>query len=575
MEDKLVVSLTAEIKGLTDKLKEAQEKLLNFGNDVETALKPITLNILEKQLEALNNELKNTEIGSVRFKELGAEITAVEGKITGAFQKISTVGVRGFNGLNNSINQITRELPAFGLSANIGFLAISNNLPILIDEINRLKVANQQLAAQGQPVQSIFKQITSALVSYQTALSLGVVLLTLYGSKLVDFISDLSTGNSTIDETKSKIEALNTAYQSGAVTNAIADYIKLVGALDQVKKGVVTQDEFLKKYNTTVQDLGKTATSFKEAEKAIIDQTDEYVNAVIAREAANVIAKDAANTLIELNKAKAKSESEYLTTAMAASATQFKDVKDGAATLKAVREQEVADRKRLAKEAKDAEIKTLEENYNKQLQLLKGFQTSFKAVSSETGNGKAKTPDLTKPILGGDAMERMPTMFDTVNEKVLELKGNFESLNISAKKPFTDPEMENYISNINNIVNILGGALTSAFDAALISGQNFGQVLVKAIGDVIKKLLAAVATAAILSVILNAFTAGGAAAVGGFSGILKGLTGFNFGRPAGATTSTQGIIPTPANDGTVSFEIRGDKLYGVLQNYQGRLKGIS
>ena len=48
----------------------------------------------------------------------------------------STNGMESkFNMLGNSINQITRELPAFSVSANTGFLAISNNLPILADAI--------------------------------------------------------------------------------------------------------------------------------------------------------------------------------------------------------------------------------------------------------------------------------------------------------------------------------------------------------------------------------------------------------------------------------------------------------
>lgn len=44
----------------------------------------------------------------------------------------------GYNGLGNSINQITREITVFTFSAQTGFLALSNNIPILTDEIGRL-----------------------------------------------------------------------------------------------------------------------------------------------------------------------------------------------------------------------------------------------------------------------------------------------------------------------------------------------------------------------------------------------------------------------------------------------------
>ena len=159
------------------------------------------------------------------------------------------------------------------------------------------------------------------------------------------------------------------------------------------------------------------------------------------------------------------------------------------------------------------------------------------------------------------------------------LTGNFKEIEQIGGQAFTAIQLpltqtneltKEQVANIENMVQLLGGALTSAFDAALINGQNFAQVLMKAIGDLIKRLIAAVATAAILTAILNTFTAGGAAAVGGFSGILKGLTGFNFGG-AGASGNRIASVPQIDAGGSVSFEIRGDKLYGVLQNYNQRL----
>jgi tape measure domain-containing protein len=186
-----------------------------------------------------------------------------------------------------------------------------------------------------------------------------------------------------------------------------------------------------------------------------------------------------------------------------------------------------------------------------------------------------QTPDTLKTM--GDAYANNPFFRDLINGDIAEqtkkitedLRGLKETKDTFGNNSIqlVSPEQ---LANMQNMVTLLGSALTSAFDAALISGQNFGQVLMKAIGDLIKKLLAAVATAAILSVILNAFTGGGAAAVGGFSGILKTLTGFNFG---GNSTGNKVLssVPQRTNEGAVSFEIRGDKLYGVLQNYNQRL----
>lgn len=168
------------------------------------------------------------------------------------------------------------------------------------------------------------------------------------------------------------------------------------------------------------------------------------------------------------------------------------------------------------------------------------------------GDLKAKTDELTK------------SFNDFLNAKRDDTSGGVFPI---------DKEIEMINENAQNLVNILGSGLTSAFDAALISGQNFGQVLVKAIGDVIKKLLAALAVSAILSAILGGFGVAASSVGTGaslFGNIFKGLTGFNLGGGAsGDKVST--AVATTSNSGSVSFEIRGDKLYGVLQNYQGRL----
>jgi hypothetical protein len=105
-------------------------------------------------------------------------------KATGAQPELLTKANGGFNTLNHSMNQITRELPAFTFSMQTGFMAISNNIPMLVDEINRLKIANREMIASGQQAPSMFKTIAGAIFSWQTALSLGITALTMFGSKM-------------------------------------------------------------------------------------------------------------------------------------------------------------------------------------------------------------------------------------------------------------------------------------------------------------------------------------------------------------------------------------------------------
>ena len=134
----------------------------------------------EAQLLSLTNRLNTYQTA---LKKVDAEIQKNQRNV-GNYAS-------GWNGLGNSINQITRELPAFTFSAQTGFLALSNNIPTLTDEIGKLQRANKELIAQGQPVKSVFSQILGSVLSLQTAMGIGILLFTMYGKEIGAFVTNL------------------------------------------------------------------------------------------------------------------------------------------------------------------------------------------------------------------------------------------------------------------------------------------------------------------------------------------------------------------------------------------------
>lgn len=109
----------------------------------------------------------------------------------GRFQRNVGNYKSGFDGLQNSINQLTREFPAFTNSFQTGFMAISNNLPTFFDEIKKANTEIKTLREQGEQVPGLFSRLTSSMFSWGTALSAGVTLLTVYGKEIGNFIVDL------------------------------------------------------------------------------------------------------------------------------------------------------------------------------------------------------------------------------------------------------------------------------------------------------------------------------------------------------------------------------------------------
>lgn len=163
----------------------------------------------------------------------------------------------GFNSLNNAMAQLTREGPAFANSMTTGFMAISNNLPILADAIQQVKMQNAALRAEGQPTTSTFKQIIGSLFSWQSALSLGVVLLTVYGKEMVNWIASLFESEKALNANTIATNQLNAARLKGA--QSAQDELVTLRLLYQA-----TQNENVSKENKlkAVKELQKEYPSY-------------------------------------------------------------------------------------------------------------------------------------------------------------------------------------------------------------------------------------------------------------------------------------------------------------------------
>ncbi|NJB36391.1 hypothetical protein [Croceivirga sp. JEA036] len=207
-----------------------------------------------------------------------------------------------YDGLGNSLNQITRELPAFTFSMQTGFLAISNNLPILADEIGRIKAQNDLLVASGKKGIPVWRQVVGSLFSWNTALSLGVTLLTIYGPQLVDYFTKLFNGGKAIDQAKAKQEALNKAFEDANYKTAIKDVVEVGAAFAGAATDVDKKRKALELYNDKFGDALGTANNYNQAEQLFREKSDAYVRALLYRAAALAAVNEASAKLIEITK---------------------------------------------------------------------------------------------------------------------------------------------------------------------------------------------------------------------------------------------------------------------------------
>ena len=181
----------------------------------------------------------------------------------------------GYNALGNSINQLSREAPAFANSMNTGFMAISNNIPALTDAIRSIRAENKALAAEGKPTVSVFKQLAGAIFSWQTLISVGVTLLTLYGGKIVEWARNLSTGaKAQEDLNKAVKEGNQNAFKEAGqldILYKVATNVNLT--LEQRKKAVdKLQDQYPSYFKNISDEVimnGKARNSYLSLRDAI------------------------------------------------------------------------------------------------------------------------------------------------------------------------------------------------------------------------------------------------------------------------------------------------------------------
>lgn len=185
-----------------------------------------------------------------------------------------------YNGLGNSINQLTREMPAFANSMQTGFMAISNNLPIFFDEIQRIKQANIELQASGEPTKSVMKQIGSSIFSVGTALSVGVTLLTVFGGKLIEWIFTNTEATKALEKQRAEQKRVNEEIKKATefVGNESAS---LVGLLIQLKSTNEGSKERIKLIQQINDDYGLTLKNLSSEAKfqSILNQEIlKYIN---------------------------------------------------------------------------------------------------------------------------------------------------------------------------------------------------------------------------------------------------------------------------------------------------------
>ncbi len=299
-------------------LSEVRQTLMNnvkMDNVAATSMNGLSQSL--SRMKIAYRELTEEERKSPFGKELLASINQADAKIKeldatiGNHQRNVGNYASGWNGLNMSVQQIVRELPAATMGLNMFFLAISNNLPILTDEIKRAKIANEELKKSGQKGVPVWKQLVSSLFSWQTAMMVGITVLSMYGKEIVEWTSNLFKSKDAILSTEEAMEKVNESLEKN--NGSYGSNILSVKKLSSEWKKLSSQKEQLQWINdnkTEFDKLGISINGVKDAENAFVKNTSAIIEAFKLRAKATAAQKLAADeyekALVKRNEAETK-----------------------------------------------------------------------------------------------------------------------------------------------------------------------------------------------------------------------------------------------------------------------------
>lgn len=413
---------------------------------------------LQKRYKALSEADRESSVG----KNLIAQAKALNNKLKeidsqfGNYQRNVGNYASSWNGLQMQVQQIARELPNAALGLNMFIIAISNNLPMLIDEIKRTSDEVQRLRMEGQKTVSVWKQLMGAVFSWQTAVVVGITILTAYRNEISDWVASLFRGKKALDGIISVQDKLRIA-QKGAIRDTIEERIKLEllykAATDNKKameERIVAANELKSTFPKLFDNYTKEQIMTGNAKDAYRLLTAQIIATAKAKRVMNEVTKAATNyeetefkrlnQVYTVEKARAEYQ-KFVDTGLSrteAGIDAKKKLEAEEATLKALKEQSIQYKNQMNDLEKLVDVKALVNDPGKN---NKAYDDEKKKVEEYAEYIKKITEDLSKSKIEliADGREReiaeiSKEYYDRIKEikgrtdEEIELRKNLETL---------------------------------------------------------------------------------------------------------------------------------------------------
>lgn len=243
IESRMEKALNKEKEKTVNQLIKEEERLAKLSNAYEQLKYKYNLaaNSAKQLAAAKGIDNAETKEAIAQAQLYYNSLIKIEGAVGQAQRKVGQ-----YENATFALNQVLREAPAFANSFATGISAISNNVPMLVDQFKLLR----QETGSGFKA---FKILAGSLLSFQALLPLGFLLIQSYGKEISNFFGKIFSGGKAISDLERQQKLLNdTMRETG---KAAADETVRLEVLYKVATNTALSVKERKKAVDELQDL--------------------------------------------------------------------------------------------------------------------------------------------------------------------------------------------------------------------------------------------------------------------------------------------------------------------------------
>lgn len=282
---------TASSSIITTLKLEAKEANSAAGSMDQLSAQLSLMKIRYRELDEQIRSGKGTEKTLSEIQQLDTKMKILDASIGNYGRNVGDYA-SSFYGLSYSIQQVARELPSLAISPQMFIMAISNNLPILQDQLKLSSKRYKELIEQhkqginlNKKAVPVWKQVIDSIMSWQTALVLLITVFTVFGKQIFEATGKMLSFSKAAKSAKEIQDEINKSMRDGFsnMSSNVSKLDALIRGWKELGSSLKERKKFIEENRGVLDELGVSVANVRDAENLFIDNTSAYIEAQRSR----------------------------------------------------------------------------------------------------------------------------------------------------------------------------------------------------------------------------------------------------------------------------------------------------